>query len=779
MSIPWTSTAGWLLHCALGGGLVLLLTRVLMARTRQPALQQRLGEWGLAAALVVAACSLGPAWLVVRWTLPDEPATAAAPTLPRPAEPEPVPEAADAPAPDPAVIFWPSEATGPDGALPAEELPTEPAAPAISPPPAPPPDVPAAPAPEMTAVLAFAVGVAYLLIAGLLLARWLLGHLAVARLLRGATPAPAEVAGLFAALAGPRPPRLLVSRRLRVPCSCGLWRPTILLPLGLCEDSGNHRLRWVFAHELTHLRRRDGWSSVLFGLGQVVYFYLPWFWQIKRQVRLCQEFVADAVAGGGTDVADYAEFLLSLSAAPAVPQPASGVAGRSSDLFRRVTMLLQNPLRVEACCPRRWLLAAAGGLLALAVFVAGIGVRAEAPPIVVVTEAPRPDDTAPGARVLVESEPGQAKKGVLILRQEHRPAVTIVVPQTDAAPGQRVPVEGRADPFRAPAGKRVEVAPPPYGQPQFAQPQYRYWQQPGVAVQLSDKTLDALREAVKKLSGSPDKAEVEAVRKEIEKILAKTLGPGRANPFGYGSAYQPLTTGQPQAPLYSPYYPGVGGHGRLGIQIETPGAALAAQLDLPKGQGLVITHVQKDSPAAKAGIKVNDILLELNGKAVSSKGEVLLKTLQDMKGGTELDAVVLRRGRRETVKGLKLAADRPAGGTGHGQPPSFEVPGRAYWEVPARGAAAFGGWAGAGGGVLTSTFRAGDRFTSRYQEGNLIITVTGTVSDGKPQIREIHVQDGAVANSYKTVGDVPERYRDKVKHLLKSGTEGNLRIQQK
>src|SRR5262249_33440714 len=75
--------------------------------------------------------------------------------------------------------------------------------------------------------------------------------------------------------------------------------------------------------------------------------------------------------------------------------------------------------------------------------------------------------------------------------------------------------------------------------------------------------------------------------------------------------------------------------------------------------------------------------------------------------------------------------------------------------------------AGAGDAVMTTTFRTGDRFTTRYQEGSLIINVTGTVTDGQARPSEIHVQDGAVGNKYDSVDRVPARYRDKVEHLLR------------
>ena len=41
---------------------------------------------------------------------------------------------------------------------------------------------------------------------------------------------------------------------------------------------------------------------------------------------------------------------------------------------------------------------------------------------------------------------------------------------------------------------------------------------------------------------------------------------------------------------------------RLGVVVSQPSAALADQLDLPKGRGLVLEQVVPNSPAAKAGL---------------------------------------------------------------------------------------------------------------------------------------------------------------------------------
>src|SRR5262249_54525587 len=164
------------------------------------------------------------------------------------------------------------------------------------------------------------IAVLYICVCVVLLGRWLLGHLGVWRLLQNAGPAPAPVAGLFEQMvrdrnAASRRPRLLVSPRLQVPVSCGLFRPAVILPASLCEEEARSVLPWVFAHELTHLERRDGWTCLLFSLAQAFYFYVPWFWWLRRQVRLCQEYVADAAAVRTSHAEDYAQFLLNLTAA--------------------------------------------------------------------------------------------------------------------------------------------------------------------------------------------------------------------------------------------------------------------------------------------------------------------------------------------------------------------------------------------------------------------------------------------------------------------------------
>jgi C-terminal processing protease CtpA/Prc len=87
----------------------------------------------------------------------------------------------------------------------------------------------------------------------------------------------------------------------------------------------------------------------------------------------------------------------------------------------------------------------------------------------------------------------------------------------------------------------------------------------------------------------------------------------------------------------------------LGIQPEELPDELRAQLDLADGAGLLVTEVLPGSPAEKAGLKKNDILVKIDGKTV--KGEdSLAKFMSSAKAGQEATLTVLRKSKEQTIK---------------------------------------------------------------------------------------------------------------------------------
>jgi membrane-associated protease RseP (regulator of RpoE activity) len=262
----------------------------------------------------------------------------------------------------------------------------------------------------------------------------------------------------------------------------------------------------------------------------------------------------------------------------------------------------------------------------------------------------------------------------------------------------------------------------------------------------------------------PDDETLKELKEERERVLRNLQGL-LGNPGG--------VTAWPGVPANRALMDLVGRRGetRLGVGVSKPGPTLAEQLDLPKGQGLTLDEVRPASAAAKAGLKPHDILLELDGKPVPNDPAEFVKQLAAIPSNKSIQAVVLRRGKRETIKGLKLA-EETAIAPGFGFSP-FKVipemvPGQGRFGPDLPGFQGFGfnaNMSAPRGGIMTTTIRTDDHFTSRHQEGSLVITLTGTVEKGKAKIGEIQVQDGRESHKYDSLEKVPAAYRDKVKHL--------------
>src|SRR5262249_22237534 len=71
-------------------------------------------------------------------------------------------------------------------------------------------------------------------------------------------------------------------------------------------------------------------------------------------------------------------------------------------------------------------------------------------------------------------------------------------------------------------------------------------------------------------------------------------------------------------------------HYRIGVTLSEADEPLRSQLRLAAGEGLVVTDVVKDSPAAGAGIQKNDVLIKLDGKRLTSV-DAINKQVQEIK----------------------------------------------------------------------------------------------------------------------------------------------------
>jgi membrane-associated protease RseP (regulator of RpoE activity) len=86
----------------------------------------------------------------------------------------------------------------------------------------------------------------------------------------------------------------------------------------------------------------------------------------------------------------------------------------------------------------------------------------------------------------------------------------------------------------------------------------------------------------------------------------------------------------------------------LGVYSEEVSEALGSQLNLSSGAGLVITFVAPESPAAKAGLQKNDVLVELGDQLLVNQDQ-LAKLIRAHKDGDEVTLTFYRQGQKQTL----------------------------------------------------------------------------------------------------------------------------------
>ena len=118
---------------------------------------------------------------------------------------------------------------------------------------------------------------------------------------------------LAAALGITMPVAVKISPEATIPVTCGIWRPTILLP-GDAARWPDERREVVLLHELAHVARRDCFVQALARLACAVHWFNPFAYVAAAELRAEQERAADdLVLASGTEPPVYADHLFELA----------------------------------------------------------------------------------------------------------------------------------------------------------------------------------------------------------------------------------------------------------------------------------------------------------------------------------------------------------------------------------------------------------------------------------------------------------------------------------
>jgi len=135
------------------------------------------------------------------------------------------------------------------------------------------------------------------------------------------------------------------------------------------------------------------------------------------------------------------------------------------------------------------------------------------------------------------------------------------------------------------------------------------------------------------------------LRGELIGINTAILSPGGGGNVGIGFAI-PINMAKDVMQQLVEY--GEVKRGRLGVYIQDLTPDLASAFGIKQKKGAVISQIEDGSPAAKAGIKAGDVIISVNGRAVSNSSD-LRTFIGLLRVGQKVDLVVIRGGKQQEL----------------------------------------------------------------------------------------------------------------------------------
>jgi serine protease Do len=207
-------------------------------------------------------------------------------------------------------------------------------------------------------------------------------------------------------------------------------------------------------------------------------------------------------------------------------------------------------------------------------------------------------------------------------------------------------------------------------------------EQGDVIVRFDGESVRSVRQLARLVRETPPgrKVEVEVSRAGATQKLSATIEEGRRRAmfgdFGLGDGDLEIQLPEPPEPPEPPAPPALSrmprfrwdggklrtlslidrGPRKLGIQYQEISGQLARYFKLDGDAGVLVTEVDADGPAGKAGLKAGDVVVKAGGDVVRDGGD-LRDALSRAEPGSELKLTVQRDG-KPTELGVKVGGEK-------------------------------------------------------------------------------------------------------------------------
>ena len=110
-------------------------------------------------------------------------------------------------------------------------------------------------------------------------------------------------------------PEIVLSRNISSPAVFGVFKPVLVLPVDAVHHLSHRCMGHILLHELAHIKRGDLLVNTLYMLLQIVYWFNPLLWLLRRKLQHLRELCCDATVARmlRDEISDYRDTIVEVT----------------------------------------------------------------------------------------------------------------------------------------------------------------------------------------------------------------------------------------------------------------------------------------------------------------------------------------------------------------------------------------------------------------------------------------------------------------------------------